>query len=167
MESDEIGGFFVIQRLSDGSTWDGEKWVVGWGNGLHYPPAPADGPTRASLERDRLIAEGTGCYVLYISFHKPRKWVRRGPLMEGSGVLVVQRLGDGKFWNGSDWVVGWKEALHYPPAPADGITRASSERDRLKATGVRCFVLYIGFQKSKKASRRDTVEGADRRREPH
>lgn len=75
----ERGGVFVVQRLADGSTWDGEKWVAGWDRGLHYPPAPADGPTRARVEADRLEAGGEPCCVIYVAL-RSRSTSRSLPL---------------------------------------------------------------------------------------
>jgi len=75
----EEGGVFVVQRLVDGFSWDGAKWVAGWGGAILYPPAPDDGPTRARVERDRLRAAGESCGVFYIS-SRARRTSRSLPL---------------------------------------------------------------------------------------
>lgn len=62
---------------------------------------------------------------------------------ETGGVFVLCRVGVGGYWDGSSWTDLWEQAVQYPPAPTDGLARASAERDRLNGGGETCCVFYI------------------------
>ena len=67
---------------------------------------------------------------------------------------MAQWLSDGGYWDGAGWCVCWTWAKQYLPAPADGHTRASEERDRQQAAGHSSVVLYIPLRERKTSSKR-------------
>jgi hypothetical protein len=135
----------VLGRSYSVGFWDGQGWVEDHKKAVQYNWRAKQDRDRAVEDRDHLRSARHFCELFFIPPSAEGEQVKPKRLGD---VFVLCRsgvfdAGTGIFWDGDKWVADFLLAEQYLGAPTDDLDRAERDRDRLRAAGTPCGILYF------------------------